>query len=64
MLNIMQLEGESISSYLKKFHEAVLEVTDLEELVALNAQINGMKAQRLKFQLVKSQVKTYAEAMK
>ncbi|XP_057529908.1 uncharacterized protein LOC130808449 [Amaranthus tricolor] len=64
LLSITQLEGESISSYLKKFHEAVLEVTDLEELVALNALINGMKAQRLKFQLVESQVKTYAEAMK
>ncbi|XP_057526421.1 uncharacterized protein LOC130805655 [Amaranthus tricolor] len=64
LLSITQLEGESISSYLKKFHEAVLEVTDLEESVALNALINGMKAQRLKFQLVESQVKTYAEAMK
>ncbi|XP_057518286.1 uncharacterized protein LOC130799194 [Amaranthus tricolor] len=31
LLSITQLEGESISSYLKKFHEAVLEVTDLEE---------------------------------
>ncbi|XP_057542468.1 uncharacterized protein LOC130820930 [Amaranthus tricolor] len=64
LLSITQLEGESISSYLKKFHEAVLEVTDLEESVALNPLINGMKAQRLKFQLVESQVKTYAEAMK
>ncbi|XP_057547863.1 uncharacterized protein LOC130826275 [Amaranthus tricolor] len=64
LLSVTQLEGESISSYLKKFHEAVLEVTDLEESVALNALINGMKAQRLKFQLVESQVKTYAEAMK
>ena len=64
LLSITQLEGESISSYLKKFHEAVLEVTDLEESVALNALINGMKAQRLKFQLVESQVKTYAKAMK
>ena len=64
MLSITQLEGESISSYLKKFHEAVLEVTDLEESVALNALINEIKAQRLKFQLVESQVKTYAEAMK
>ena len=59
-----QQEGESISSYLKKFHEAVLEVTELEKSVALNALINGMKAQKLKFQLVESQVKTYAEAMK
>ena len=50
LLSITQLEGESISTYLKKFHEAVLEVTDLEELVALNDLINGMK--------------TYAEAMK
>ncbi|XP_057545947.1 uncharacterized protein LOC130824940 [Amaranthus tricolor] len=41
LLSVTQLEGESISSYLKKFHEAVLE-----------------------FQLVESQVKTYAEAMK
>ncbi|XP_057517953.1 uncharacterized protein LOC130798872 [Amaranthus tricolor] len=49
LLSVTQLEGESISSYLKKFHEAVLEVTDLEESVALNALINGMKAQRLKF---------------
>ena len=64
LLSITQLEGESISSYLKKFHEAVLEVTDLEESVALNALINGMKAQRLKFQLVESQLKAYAEAMK
>ncbi|XP_057526356.1 uncharacterized protein LOC130805591 [Amaranthus tricolor] len=64
LLSITQLEGEFISSYLKKFHEAVLEVTDLEESVALNALINGMKAQRLKFQLVESQVNTYAEAMK
>ncbi|XP_057526418.1 uncharacterized protein LOC130805651 [Amaranthus tricolor] len=64
LLSITQLEGESISSYLKKFHEAVLEVTDLEESVALNALINGMKAQRLKFQFVESQVKTYAEAIK
>ncbi|XP_057543312.1 uncharacterized protein LOC130821539 [Amaranthus tricolor] len=55
LLSITQLKGESISSYLKKFHEAVLEVTDLEESVALNALINGMKAQRLKFQLVESQ---------
>ncbi|XP_057548070.1 uncharacterized protein LOC130826504 [Amaranthus tricolor] len=55
LLSIIQLEGESISSYLKKFHEAVLEVTDLEESVALNALINGMKAQRLKFHLVESQ---------
>ncbi|XP_057550569.1 uncharacterized protein LOC130828622 [Amaranthus tricolor] len=47
--------GESIASYLKKFHEAVLEVTDLKESVALNALINGMKAQRPKFQLVESQ---------
>ncbi|XP_057526208.1 uncharacterized protein LOC130805451 [Amaranthus tricolor] len=31
LLSVTQLEGESISSYLKKFHEAVLEVTDLEE---------------------------------
>ncbi|XP_057517902.1 uncharacterized protein LOC130798824 [Amaranthus tricolor] len=45
LLSITQLEGESVSSYLKKFHEAVLEVTDLEESVALNALINGMKAQ-------------------
>ncbi|XP_057540683.1 uncharacterized protein LOC130818534 [Amaranthus tricolor] len=51
LLSISQLEGEFISSYLKKFHEAVLEVTDLEESVALNALIKGMKAQRLKFQL-------------
>ncbi|XP_057522576.1 uncharacterized protein LOC130802581 [Amaranthus tricolor] len=64
LLSITQLEGESISSYLKKFHEVVLEVTDLEESVALNTLINGMNAQRLKFQLVESQVKTYAEAMK
>ncbi|XP_057524865.1 uncharacterized protein LOC130804449 [Amaranthus tricolor] len=28
LLSIMQLEGESISSYLKKFHEAVLEAHD------------------------------------
>ncbi|XP_057528222.1 uncharacterized protein LOC130806967 [Amaranthus tricolor] len=55
LLSITQLEGESISSYLKKFHEAVLKVTDLEESVALNALINGMKAQRLKFQFVESQ---------
>ncbi|XP_057545841.1 uncharacterized protein LOC130824839 [Amaranthus tricolor] len=39
LLSVTQLEGESISSYLKKFQEAVLE-------------------------LVESQVKTYAEAMK
>ncbi|XP_057522587.1 uncharacterized protein LOC130802595 [Amaranthus tricolor] len=55
LLSITQLEGESISSYLKKFHEAVLEVTDLEESVALNTLINRMKAQRLKFQMVESQ---------
>ena len=47
--------------YLKRFHEAVLEVTDLEESVALNALIIGMKAQKLKFQLIESQVKTYAD---
>ncbi|XP_057535269.1 uncharacterized protein LOC130813452 [Amaranthus tricolor] len=51
LLSITQLEGESISSYLKKYHEAVLEVTDLEESVALNALTNRIKAQRLKFQL-------------
>ncbi|XP_057529874.1 uncharacterized protein LOC130808416 [Amaranthus tricolor] len=64
LLSITQLEEESISSYLRKFHEAMLEVTDMEESVALNTLINRMKAQRLKFQLVESQVKTYAEAMK
>ena len=38
----------------------MLEVTDLEGSAAMNALINGMKAQKLKFQLIESQVKTYA----
>ncbi|XP_057522630.1 uncharacterized protein LOC130802638 [Amaranthus tricolor] len=61
LLSITQLEGESISSYLKKFHEAVLEVTDLEESVALNALINEIKAQRLKFQLAHDPKKRKSE---
>ncbi|XP_057543932.1 uncharacterized protein LOC130823331 [Amaranthus tricolor] len=38
LLSVTQLEGESISSYLKKFHEAVLEVTDLEDQVKTYAE--------------------------
>jgi retrotransposon gag protein len=64
LLSIVQQEGESVATYLKKFQEAVLEVTDLEDSVALNALINGMRTPKLKFQLVEHQVKSYAEAMR
>ncbi|XP_057535220.1 uncharacterized protein LOC130813400 [Amaranthus tricolor] len=42
---------------------AILEVTDLEDFVALNALINGMRTPKLKFQLIKNQVKMYAKTM-
>ena len=64
LLSITQQEGESVSTYLQKFQEAILEVTDLEESVALNALINGMRTPKLNFQLVDYQVKTHAAAMK
>ena len=64
LLGITQLEGESVSTYLQKFHNAVLEVTNLEKYVALSALINGMRTPKLKLKLIVSQVKTYAEAMK
>ena len=50
--------------YLKKFHDAIMDVMDLEESVALSSLINGIRTLKLKFQLVESQVKTYAEAMR
>ena len=62
LLSITQQEGESVSTYLQK--EVVLEVTNLEESVALNALINKMRTPKLNFQLFKSQVKTYVEAMR
>ena len=40
-----------------------MEVTDLEDSVALNALINGMQTPKLKFQLIENQVRTYAESM-
>lgn len=54
---------EAVATYLKKFQEAVLEVTNLEDSVSLNALINGMRTPKMKFQLIENQVKTYAEAM-
>ena len=63
LLSIIQQEGKFVAFYLKKFQEAVLEVTDLEIFVALNALINGMQTLKLKFQLTENPVKTYAEVM-
>ena len=45
-LSITQEKGEFISTYLQKFKEAALEVTNLKELVALNALIKEMQSQR------------------
>ena len=64
LLCIIQQEGESVATDLKKLQEVVLEVTNLEDSVALNALINGMRTPKLKFQLIENQVKTYAEAMR
>lgn len=63
LLSIQQ-EGESVATNLKIFQEAALEVIDLEDSVALNAMINGMRTPKLKFHLIKKQVRTYAEAMR
>ena len=56
--------GRSVCLHLKKFHDAVMQVTDLKEFIALSALINEMRTPKLKFQLIESQVKTYVEAMK
>ena len=42
LLSIIQQEGESVATYLKKLQEAVLEVAGLEDSIALNALINEM----------------------
>lgn len=64
LLSITQQEGESLSAYLQRFHDGVLAVTDLEESIVVSALINGMQTNKLKFQFLENQVKTYAEAMK
>ena len=64
MLSITQQEGESLPCYLQRFHNGVLAITDLEESIVVLALINGMKIHKLKFQFLKKQVQTYAEAMK
>ena len=60
---VIQREGELVSSYIKRFHDEVLTITDISESATMLALMNGLKNHKLKWQLIENGVTSYVEAM-
>ena len=60
---VIQQEGELVSSYIKKFHDEVLTITDISDSVTVPALINGLRTHKLKWHLIENGVSSYVEGM-
>ena len=59
----MQGEKESLKDFVAHFNAATLEITDLNEFVAMLALKKGLKQSRFTYSLDKTFPKTYSELL-
>ena len=63
LFSIVQGEKESLKDFVARFNTATLEITDLNEYVAMSALKKGLKQSRFTYSLDKTFTKTYSELL-
>ena len=63
LFSIVQGEKESLKDFVAHFNMATLEITDLNEFVAMSALKKGLKQSRFTYSLDKTFLKTYSELL-
>ena len=63
LFSLVQGEKESLKDFVARFNTATLEITDLNEYVAMSALKKGLKQSRFTYSLDKIFPKTYSELL-
>ncbi|XP_057520742.1 uncharacterized protein LOC130801008 [Amaranthus tricolor] len=63
LMSVIQQEGELVSSYIKRFHDEVLTITNISDSATVSTLINGLRTHKLKWHLIENGVSSYVEAM-
>ena len=63
LFSVVQGEKESLKDFVARFNAATLEITDLNEVVAMSALKKGLKQSRFTYSLDKTFLKTYPELL-
>lgn len=60
---MVQKEGESVTSYIQRFHEEVLLLLGATDAAMVLALINGVRAPKWKWKILEPDISTYAKVM-
>jgi retrotransposon gag protein len=63
LMSVIQKEGESVTSYIQRFHAEVLSILGATNATTVLALINGVRTPKLKWKLLEHDITTYSEVM-